>query len=59
MQLFRLSSSIVNVDKHKDKSSSFTTITSIHPKSPRFMFKMFKVFVPTKPMATPQELVLL
>ena len=41
----------------KTESSIFTTITNIRPKLSHFKFKMFKAFVPTKPMATPQELV--
>ena len=42
----------------KTESSIFTSITNIRPKLSRVMFKMFKAFVPTKPIATPQELVL-
>ena len=45
MQLFWLGIGIVSVNKHETESSSL-------------MFKMFKAFVPTKPIATPQELVL-
>ena len=58
MQLFRLDISIVNVNKHETESSIFTSITNIRPKISRFMFKMFKTFVPTKLIATPLELVL-
>ena len=32
----------------KTESSVFTSITNIRPKLSRFMFKMFKAFVPTK-----------
>ena len=53
MQLFRLGISIVNIDKHEDRIINFTSITSIRPKLSRFMFKMFKAFVPAKPIATP------
>ena len=42
----------------KMESSSFTSITNIRPKLSRLMFKMFQAFAPTKPKATPQELVL-
>ena len=42
----------------KMESSIFTSITNTRPKLTCFMFKMFKAFIPTKPMATPQELVL-
>ena len=42
----------------KTESSIFTSITNIRPTLSRLMFKMFKVFVRTKLMATPQELVL-
>ena len=42
----------------KMESSIFTSITNTRPKLTRFMFKMFKAFVLTKPMAAPQELVL-
>ena len=54
MQLFRLGISIVNVDKHEDGIIN----TNIRPKLSCFMFKMFKALVPTKPIVTPQELVL-
>ena len=42
----------------KTEPSIFTAIINIRPKLSRLAFKMFKAFVPTKPTATPQELVL-